>query len=251
VIEHLTKVMVQSGAEWVLWLLFALSVGSVFTFVERLWSYRLVAADASLLIPELHKLLRAEEYGRVQQLLSQSDNVVAKVASAGLAEATNGPQSAEQAMTAVLGVERAFLEKRLMYLGTVGNNAPFVGLLGTVIGVVGAFDELGRPQAMTSAMNAASALAPERVMGTIAEALVATAVGLIVAIPAVAAFNYLQGRVTRVLADAQTIGSVVLAHLSREVREPNLPAHPSLADLQKVMSPQGHALQPRPRLAAE
>jgi biopolymer transport protein ExbB len=100
----------------------------------------------------------------------------------------------------------------LLFLGTVGNNAPFLGLLGTVIGVIGAFDALGKPQAG----GAAAALAPERVMGTIAEALVATAVGLVVAIPAVAVFNYFQGRVTSALADAETLGHVLLAHLRAE-----------------------------------
>ena len=58
-----------------------------------------------------------------------------------------------------------------------------------------------------------ASLAPERVMGTIAEALVATAVGLVVAIPAVAIFNYFQGRVSAALADAETLGHVLLAHL--------------------------------------
>jgi biopolymer transport protein ExbB len=79
--------------------------------------------------------------------------------------------------------------------------------------VVGAFQELGKPQALSTAVSAAASVAPERVMGTIAEALVATAVGLVVAIPAVALFNYFQGRVTAALADAETLGHVLLAHL--------------------------------------
>ena len=141
-----------------------------------------------------------------------------RVASAGLVEADLGAAAAEEAMAAAMGLERKRLEKRLLFLGTVGNNAPFVGLLGTVIGVVGAFDALGRPQALSGAA-AASGLAPERVMGTIAEALVATAVGLVVAIPAVALFNYFQGRVIAALADAETLGHVLLAHL-RAVGEP-------------------------------
>jgi biopolymer transport protein ExbB len=84
--------------------------------------------------------------------------------------------------------------------------------------VVGAFDELGRPKAMVGAMQAAGAVAPERLMGTISEALVATAVGLVVAIPAVAGFNTLQGRVTSVLNDAETLSHLVIAHLSRRPR---------------------------------
>jgi biopolymer transport protein ExbB len=81
-----------------------------------------------------------------------------------------------------------------------------------VIGIVGAFDALGRPQ--SGAIQAAmSAVAPERVMSTIAEALVATAVGLVVAIPAVAVFNYFQARVSSLVADTETLGHVLLSHL--------------------------------------
>jgi biopolymer transport protein ExbB len=138
------------------------------------------------------------------------------VVAAGLEEAARGPEAAEEAMAAALGLERRRLERRLLFLGTVGNNAPFVGLLGTVIGVVGAFEELGKPQAMSGAMAAAAGLAPERVMGTIAEALVATAVGLLVAIPAVLAFNALQARVNGMLQDAETLGHVLLSHLRGE-----------------------------------
>jgi biopolymer transport protein ExbB len=96
-----------------------------------------------------------------------------------------------------------------LFLGTVGNNAPFVGLLGTVIGIVGAFEELGRAPARAGALG----LAPERVMSTIAEALVATAVGLCVAIPAVAVFNYFQGLLAATLGNAETLGHVLLAHV--------------------------------------
>jgi biopolymer transport protein ExbB len=91
----------------------------------------------------------------------------------------------------------------------VGNNAPFVGLLGTVIGVVGALQGL----ADTTVVPSAAELAPEHVLGAIAEALVATAVGLVVAIPAVAAFNAFHGLLTSTLANADTLGHVVLSHL--------------------------------------
>jgi biopolymer transport protein ExbB/TolQ len=133
-------------------------------------------------------------------------------------------------------------------LGTIGNNAPFIGLLGTVIGVVGAFDALGKPAA-DAAEAAASALAPERVMSTIAEALVATAVGLVVAIPAVAIFNYFQGRVTRVVADAETLGHVLLSHLRAEHDVQRLPLRAAHGDVNDKRSKQsGKAARARPEL---
>jgi biopolymer transport protein ExbB/TolQ len=215
-IEELTQVMVHFGASWVLWLLFGLSAVSAAIAAERAWVFRGVQANLDALVPELRRLLRHGERARAAQWLEGTRSVQGRVVLSGLAEADLGAEAAEEAMAAAMGMERARLEKRLMFLGTVGNNAPFVGLLGTVIGVVGAFEELGRPQAMAGALGQVSAMAPERVMATIAEALVATAVGLVVAIPAVAVFNHFQTRVSAALSDAQTLGHVLLSHLKGE-----------------------------------
>jgi biopolymer transport protein ExbB len=215
-IGHITTLMVHSGAAWVLWALFALSFSSVAIALERALAFRRTRGDVSRLVPELRRLLRADDHAGAARLLRDSPSAEGRVVTAGLAEADLGPEAAEEAMAAAIGLERRRLEHRLLFLGTVGNNAPFVGLLGTVIGIVGAFEALGKPQAMTGVAATASALAPERVMSTIAEALVATAVGLLVAIPAVAAFNYFQGRVNAAIADAETLGHVLLAHLRAE-----------------------------------
>jgi biopolymer transport protein ExbB len=215
-LETLTDLMVHSGAAWVLWSLIALSVVSLAIGIERALVFAKTRGDVAALGPKLRQHLRAGNLGAAEELVRASPSVEGSVVAAGLVEAELGPEAAEEAMAAAMGLERKRLERRLLFLGTVGNNAPFVGLLGTVIGVVGAFDELGKPQAMTGALASASALAPERVMSTIAEALVATAVGLVVAIPAVAAFNYFQGRVTAALADAETLGHILLAHLKAQ-----------------------------------
>jgi biopolymer transport protein ExbB len=216
VVEQLTRVMVQSGAEWVLWALIAVSVASLAIGIERWLLYRKLESDFPAHLRDLQRLLRAGDRERAEQLALSFKTVDGNVVAAGLEESARGAEAAEEAMAAALGLERRRLERRLLFLGTVGNNAPFVGLLGTVIGVVGAFEELGKPQAMSGAMAAAAGLAPERVMGTIAEALVATAVGLLVAIPAVLAFNALQARVNGMLQDAETLGHVLLSHLRGE-----------------------------------
>jgi len=212
-IEHLTQLMVRGGALWVLWLLVALSVVTVAISLERAIAFRRTHGNVASLVPALRKALREQDVSGAAKLLDDSDSLEGRVVAAGLAESEMGYAAVEEAMAAASGLERKRLEKNLLFLGTVGNNAPFIGLLGTVIGVVGAFEELGKPQAMNNAMAAASSLAPERVMGTIAEALVATAVGLVVAIPAVALFNFFQGKVVAALADADTLGHVLLAHL--------------------------------------
>lgn len=223
-IETLTQLMVRSGAVWVLWLLFALSLVTVTIALERALAFRKTHGNVAALVPQLRKSLRNGDTKAAVKLLDDSNSLEGRVVAAGLAEAELGYAAAEEAMAAAAGLERKRLERSLLFMGTVGNNAPFIGLLGTVIGVVGAFEALGKPQAMNNAMATASSLAPERVMGTIAEALVATAVGLIVAIPAVALFNYFQGKVVAALADAETLGHVLLAHLRAK---PAAPSHES------------------------
>jgi biopolymer transport protein ExbB len=129
---------------------------------------------------------------------------------AGIAEADGGRAAAEQAMTGELALQRQRLERRLAYLGTLGNNAPFVGLFGTVIGIIESFERLGQAAKSPGAAETASA----SVMSGIAEALVATAIGLAVAIPAVVAFNYFQRLIKARVAGTEALSAVLLAHLS-------------------------------------
>ena len=111
-------------------------------------------------------------------------------------------------------MEREALDQRLAFLGTLGNNAPFIGLLGTVIGVIQAFEELGHSAAGHSGDGAASQVASGAVMSAIAEALVVTAIGLAVALPAVAAYNYLQRQVESMLSGSEVLSNLVLAYLA-------------------------------------
>ncbi|MDB4996545.1 MAG: MotA/TolQ/ExbB proton channel family protein [Myxococcaceae bacterium] len=215
-IEQIKDIMVRAGAAWVLWLLFSLSVVSIAVMIERGWIFLRMKDDIAKLVGDLHQLLGKGDVSGARVRLRQSPSVEAAVALAGLAHWTRGARAAQEAMAAATGVERARLERRLMFLGTLGNNAPFIGLLGTVIGVVGAFEELGKAPV---AGAVATGLAPERVMGTIAEALVATAIGILVAIPAVAVFNYFQGLLTAALSNADTLGHVVLTHIANEPEE--------------------------------
>ncbi len=214
-IERLKSAMVGAGAEWVLWLMLALSVISLAIMLERAWLFYTLRDDVEALMRDLGKLLRGGDLKGAKARLEQSPSSEAAVVVAGLTEADMGVSSAEEAMAGAQALQRLKLERRLAFLGTVGNNAPFVGLLGTVIGIVGAFDELGKANGAPApgAGAAASAMAPQAVMTSIAEALVATAVGLVVAIPAVAAYNIFMRQVKETSANTDALGHVLLAHL--------------------------------------
>ena len=217
-IELLKHALLDLKASWVMWILLALSVVDLIIIIERAAFLRSIRDDVPKLAAELDALLRG---GRVRDALDRmkaSRSEEAAVVVAGLRHADLGPASAEKAMAGAQALQRVRLERGLAVLGTVGNNAPFLGLLGTVIGVIEAFEILGRPtDAATVAAQAASALAPQAIMSSIAEALVATAVGLFVAIPAVAAFNWYQRRIQTVGANTEALSNVLLAHLAAEV----------------------------------
>ena len=194
-IESVKQVLLVSGAGWVLWLLGGLSISS------------LVARDRALALPAAPRRQSRGAGARARRaprgattssaratLLEASPAVAARVADAGLRLADRGTEAAEKAMQSAAALERGRLERWLAFLATVGNNAPFVGLFGTVVGVIHAFEELGHA-APGHGATAAGQVASQAVMASIAEALVATAVGILVALPAVAAYNYLQRRV--------------------------------------------------------
>jgi biopolymer transport protein ExbB len=216
-IEQLKSSIVSFGAEWVLWLLAGVSVLSLAVMFDRWWAFWARRDPISNLASELAALLKHGDLGAARARLLRGTSSEAKVALAGLDRWPHGGTAVRAALAAARGLEQRRLERRLLILGTIGNNAPFIGLLGTVIGVVGAFDELGRAGAQVGLSS--TALAPERVMSTISEALVATVAGLLVAIPAVCAFNYFQGRLAARLVDADTLGEVLLAHVPSVGRE--------------------------------
>jgi biopolymer transport protein ExbB len=213
-VEHAKRLMTNFGASWVMWLLLGLSVISVAVMLERGWFFYSLRDDLAVLARSFGDHLRRGEMLEAKRLLENSPSAEAAVVVAGLVEADRGPAAAEEAMAGAAALQRMKLEKRLTFLGTLGNNAPFVGLLGTVIGIVQAFDELGKAAAaQSSAQSAASAIAPQTVMTSIAEALVATAIGLVVAIPAVAAYNTFQRMTRSTLANTEVLSRILMAHL--------------------------------------
>lgn len=210
-VEWLQRLMTNFGAGWVMWLLIGLSVISVAVMLERAWFYWSLRDDVARLATELRSELRSNNLSEARRKLEASPSAEAAVVTAGLLEADRGTKASKEAMQGAAALQRMKLERRLAFLGTLGNNAPFIGLLGTVIGVVEAFEALGNQAG--SAAAAASAMAPQEVMSAIAEALVATAIGLAVAIPAVAMYNVFQRHAKSILANTEALSGVLLSHL--------------------------------------
>ena len=217
-VEAIKHLFLDAGAGWVLWLLAGLSVASLAIAFERWALYRRTSANLHELAAGLQERLGNSSEQNAAKWLLTADTVSSRVAAAGLRLAARGPAAAAKAMISRTALEREDLELRLAFLGTLGNNAPFIGLFGTVIGVIQAFEELGHGAAGHAGAGAAGQVASAAVMSAIAEALVATAVGIAVALPAVAAYNYFQRRVEHLLAGAEVLSNLVLAHLESDER---------------------------------
>ncbi len=210
-IDRVKGAMVGLGTGWVLILMLVLSVVSLAIMLERAWLYWSLRDDIDELMRDLGRLLRGGDMDGARRRLEASRSAEAAVVVAGLVESDRGVEAAQEAMEGASALQRLKLEKRLAFLGTLGNNAPFIGLLGTVIGIIAAFDELGKVK--MAAASGATQLAPEAVMARISEALVATAIGILIAIPAVAAFNAFQRVVKGTVANTDALGHLLLAHL--------------------------------------
>lgn len=194
------------GSEWVLWLLVFLSILSVAVMVERAIAMSGRLGDFDGVGEKLHKALVSSDVKAARAVLGDPRSPEARVALVGLDELPRGSNAAVEAMASARARERLMLEKHLGVLGTLGNNAPFIGLFGTVLGIIKAFADLAKNQGGGAAV----------VMAGIADALVATAVGLMVALPAVVAFNIFQGRIRRTMGRVDTLAHIVLTGANAE-----------------------------------
>jgi biopolymer transport protein ExbB len=166
-------------------LAFTLSVVSITVMVERLWFLGTHRTQIAALLQDMRAVLERAAGGP---------------AVSGSADALVG------AMEGAKARERLRLERNLTYLATLGSNAPFIGLFGTVLGIIKAFHDLAGSQAGGASV----------VMAGISEALVATAVGLMVAIPAVVAYNYFSRRVRTKMTEVDWMAQLALSQLKAE-----------------------------------
>lgn len=197
----------MAGARTLLYLLFVLSVLCLAVAIEK---YIQILRDNPLGADFRAKLvgwLDKGDLAAARQAVEKMRGANAALVREGLLNFNEGAGTIEEVINSRLILERGRLEKRLIILGTIGNNAPFIGLLGTVMGIIKAFHDL----------STAATQGPQLVMAGISEALIATAVGLFVAIPAVILFNWLKARVKGLLDDAEANAKTVLAFAKRAV----------------------------------
>src|SRR3989440_7435496 len=206
------------GAKGVVLVMFAMSIYSIWVMVERFITFTQAKNQSLKLLGALSNLLTKGDYQQAIDVTKKyKQSHLAKVISAGLLEFEAARrdkrftdpevpvEAARQGMDRTAMITVAELKENLGVLATIGATAPFVGLFGTVVGIINAFSKMA-----TSGGGIAS------VSAGISEALVTTAGGLAVAIPAVWAYNYFQNRVDRFTVEMSNSGSEMSIYFMKE-----------------------------------
>jgi biopolymer transport protein ExbB len=206
------------GAEWVLYVLILLSIYSVTILFERNFFYRGAQKGIEDFRKSLRDAVNSGEWDRALQIAksrnaaqtAEKPDLEAAMATALLGNrgASASPEVLNELAQDHVVRARVKWEKSLSMLATIGNNAPFVGLFGTVLGIIKAFHDLSQQG------GAAAGAGVSGVTAGVADALVATAVGILVAIPAVVGFNLFQRRTKAALSEAEALKSFLVGKIA-------------------------------------
>ena len=189
----------------ILILLLLLSVYSISIILERFFKLSSTISLSRKLMAYCRHPLRSENYQKVEDACRKEvvKNTPAAALILRLVQERNRPQAElEKIADSVIDWEVTKLQRRLTILGTLGSITPFIGLFGTVIGVMHAFKDL--------AANTATSAGASVVAAGIAEALVNTAAGLFVAVPAVIAYNYYLSKTNYFAKELENIADEIL-----------------------------------------
>lgn len=187
-----------------IWILLVLGVVTIAVGFERLWVLMKTRSDNAAMVQlATEELMKNPETGDAvaEKMMNPRYGVEGRIAAVALKGWQHDEETMREYAHSSSTAEKRFLEKRMWILSTIGNNAPFIGLLGTVLGIMKAFRDLA----------SATESGPQVVMKGISEALIATATGLAVAIPAVMLFNYFATRIKTKLSNADEIVSLIAA----------------------------------------
>lgn len=193
--QWMVKLAMSGASGWVMWGMVVLSVISLTVVIERYIFFSRNAGDPAETEQLVSTHLAKGDVEGAEKAVEGRRGLEAITVYAGLTAYERGAKAVDEVMTGAMKVARLRYERGLAFLGTVGNNAPFIGLFGTVIEIIRALHEMGEKTGVGAAA----------VMGRLSEALAATAVGLLVALPAVAAYNYFQRRVKLFTVSAEAL----------------------------------------------
>ncbi len=200
--ETLFKIA-EASAFSILYFMGFMSVVSVAIMVERYFALKKISSSSSGMAQGFRSVIENQDIGQMEKLSEDARSLEGRALGYGMVFVKNhGAGGLDELFNSFKAIEKPGLEKNLNILGTIASNAPYVGLLGTVMGIMKAFNDLANSPGQGN----------EVVMAGIAHALVSTAIGLAVAIPAVVAFNFFQKKVSLVLSNIDAARDLCLAY---------------------------------------
>jgi len=181
-----------------LYILLFCSILSLAVIIERMIYYRKKSrVKRPDFMEEVRKALENKQVAKALQYCKDTDTPFSKVSHSGLVLAGHNEKTISEAMEREITIETIKLERFTGILGTIGSTAVYIGLFGTVLGIIRAFHDISTTGA--GGINV--------VIGGISEALVCTAAGLLVAIPAVIVYNYFIRRIDNFVSDMDLCAS--------------------------------------------
>lgn len=190
--------------QWAMWpLLACIIVGLVF-IIERLWTLSRARVNTRKLMFQLQKSLRSEGVEAAIRTCERTRGPIAAILHAGLLKAPRGPAAVEKAVETAGAIEMAFLEKGLTAIAAIVTVAPMLGFLGTVSGMIRAFESIAQAEQVSAKLVASG----------ISEALITTATGLVIGIPTSLFHSYFMGQVDRFVVEMEETSAELINELT-------------------------------------
>ena len=198
-------VATQWASRLILLILGGLSIWSVAIMADRFRALKWLEEQGGAKdgLADAKKLITSRDWSGLREWTGKHAGVRAGTLKAALETGSHESDKIERSVRSYLSLERSANERGLTALATLGSNAPFIGLFGTVLGIIQAFGSLALQSNSTSVMTG------------ISEALVATAVGLFVAIPAVVAYNVYARKLKLILTECESLRDLYLSRLEK------------------------------------
>jgi len=192
------------GGNFMWWLLTVALVGLIF-LIERLWTLNRARVNTRKLIGTVITTLRSDGVQAAAEECQKVRGPIAAILYAGLQKSDRGPAAVEKAISTAGTIEMAFLERGLIWIASVTTIAPLIGFLGTVSGMINAFEAIAASEQVNAKLVASG----------ISEALITTATGLMVAIPASIGYNYFVSAIDRFVIEMEETSAELVEELTK------------------------------------
>lgn len=202
-LPYMQELLARGGV--IMWLILGCSVAAVFIVLERLWHYHRAQIDVPEFLHGLMNVLKRNNRVEAIAICDETPGPVAHIIRAAIAHADEDVESLRRAVEETGLVEVPRLEKNLKALATLSHITPLLGLLGTIIGMIGTFQAIE---------GAGTFVSTSQLAGHIWKALLTTAAGLSVGIPASAFYNFLLARVESLTHDMNKAAAEIVYFLT-------------------------------------